>query len=276
MRNRTLSVSELKLFKACRQAWFLKYHEHLEPIEKSEALETGTSYHSKLEDLYNGELDVSDLSVASAMAKAYEKYIYPKFKVVSTEDWFLKELGNGFSLIGRTDGISDGCLVEHKTTGETNLEEYEFGLQWDEQILAYMYATGTREIWYTICRKPTIRIKKGETEEQFFNRMVEWYDEDTNNKIRTVKLYRTDEEVEKFRQHCAYMAVEIGNAAKAADDKSILANYDIYRNTAYCTKWGKRCEYAGICLDYKSGTEYAGYFKDERRIDYGNQAIEQN
>ena len=262
MRNKTISISEMKLFKACRQAWFLKYHEHLEPIEKSEALETGTNYHSKLEDLYAGKLDTSDLSKESAMAKAYEKYIYPNFKVVSVEDWFRKDLGNGYALIGRTDGISDGCLVEHKTTGETNLEEYEFGLQWDEQILAYMYGTGMREIWYTICRKPNIKIKKNETEEEFFDRMVAWFDEDTNDKIRLVKLSRTDEEVEAFRRHCAKIAKEIDEVA--SDD-------DVYNNTAYCTKWGKRCEYSGICLGYQSGLEYAGYFKDERRIDYGNE-----
>lgn len=267
MTNNRMSVSEMKLFKACRQAWFFKYHEHLEVTEKSDALETGLSYHSKLEDLYAGKLDTSDLSKESAMALAYKKYIYPKFKVVSTEDWFIKDLGNGFSLIGRTDGISEGYLVEHKTTSETNLEEYEYGLQWDEQILAYMYGNTVKKIKYTVCRKPNIKQKVNETEEQFFERMVNWFDEDTDNKIRLIEISRTSEEIEAFRKHCAKIAKEIG----CIDSDSNNCDENIYRNTAYCTKWGRRCEYANICLNYDPNEEYTGFTKDERRIDYGTQ-----
>ncbi len=265
MRNKKISVSELKLFKACRKAWYLKYHEHLEVAEKAESLVTGLSYHSKIEDLYAGKLDTSDLSKESAMAKAYEKYIYPKFKVISTEDWIVKEFGNGYSLIGRTDGIADGAIVEHKTTSDTNLEEYEYGLQWDEQILAYMFATGMRTMWYTVCRKPNIRQKTNETDEEFFERCVKWFDEDTDTKIKLIKVVRTDEEVEKFRKHAARMAVEIANVEED----------DIYNNTAYCMKWGRRCEYAGICLNYVPNEVYAGYIKDERSIDYGIKEVGQ-
>ena len=42
-----------------------------------------------------------------------------------------------------------------------------------------MLLTGMRKVWYTVCRKPTIRQKKNETDEEFFGRMVAWYDEDT-------------------------------------------------------------------------------------------------
>lgn len=270
MTNKKFSISEMKLFKACRQAWYLKYHEHLEVIDKSESLKTGLSYHSKIEDLYAGNLDVSDLSKESAMAMAYQKYIYPKFKVTSTEDWFTKEIGNGYSIIGRTDGIADdGTLVEHKTTSVTNLEEYEFDLQWDEQLMAYMFAKNVREIWYTICRKPNIRQKVNESDEEFFERMVKWFDEDTDQKIRVIKISRTDEQIEKFRRHLLKMGFDIKHSTDNTD-----AN--IYRNTAYCTKWGTRCEYANICLNYNPNEEYAGFIKDERRIDYGTQGTEAN
>lgn len=267
-KNKKVSISEIKLFKACRQAWYLKYHEHIEPVEKAENLETGVNYHSKLEDLYAGHLDTSDLSKESAMAKAYEKYIYPKFEVVSTEDWVIKNFdGSSFGMLGRTDGISNGALVEHKTTSETNLEEYEYGLQWDEQILAYMWLTGMRKMWYTIIRKPNIRQKKNESDEEFFNRMVAWYDEDTDTKIKLTEVFRTDEEVMAFAKHAEHIVSEIMKANNGLDD-------EIYRNTMYCTKWGRRCEYAGICLNYNPNEEYAGFVKDERRIDYGNRVDE--
>ena len=123
-----------------------------------------------------------------------------------------------------------------------------------------MYGTGLRNIWYTIIRKPNIRQKKGESDEEFFNRMVMWYDEEPETKIKLIKLTRTDDEVEKFVRHAERIANEIANVTED----------DIYQNTAYCTKWGRRCEYAGICLNYDPNVEeYVGYFKDERRIDYG-------
>ena len=66
-----LSISRVKLFKACRRAYELKYIEGLEPVSEAESLTIGKSYHSKLEDLYkNGDFDASDLSKESAMATA--------------------------------------------------------------------------------------------------------------------------------------------------------------------------------------------------------------
>ena len=126
----TVSISKVKLFKACRRAYELKYVYDLVPVERAETLETGLSYHRKIEELYRtGDVDTSDLSRESAMAKAYEKYIYPRFKVRSVEDWFEFLLPNGDKLVGRTDGITeDGDLVEHKTTSQEIGEDYEYGL----------------------------------------------------------------------------------------------------------------------------------------------------
>lgn len=255
-----VSISRIKLFKACRRAFELKYIECLEPETVSDALQTGLSYHSKLEELYtNGSFDASDNSRESAMALAYQKYIYPHFKVKSVEDWFEYEINvERDVLVGRTDGITeDGELVEHKTTGAVSLEEYEYGLQWDEQILAYMLATGTRKVWYTVCRKPTIRQKKGETEEEFFARMVAWYDEDTESKIRLIELTRTDEEVEAFRKSLQVIVNDIWFAKNMGEKL-------FYRNTLHCNCWGRRCEYSPVCLHYDPETEYVGFKKVER------------
>ena len=73
-----LSVSRLKLFKACRRAYELKYIEELVPVEQAESLKTGTTYHAMLEELYtNGDfLNVEEeYSKEQAMAVAYQKYI---------------------------------------------------------------------------------------------------------------------------------------------------------------------------------------------------------
>ena len=231
--------------------------ENLEPIQKAEALETGSNYHSLLEELNKTGSFESDYSKESAMATAYKKYIYPHFKVTEAEKYVEYDLGNGDTLIGYVDGVTDnGYIVEHKTTGMDITEQYEYNLLWDEQILAYMLMTGMRKVWYTVCRKPTIRIKKNESEEEFFERMVAWYDEDTDSKIRLLEIERTDEEVEQFRQDLEVIKATI---QEAVQDKNF------YKNTCHCNMYGRRCEYSSICLNYQPNAEYIDFYRKEEQ-----------
>lgn len=257
-----VSVSSIKTYKGCRRKYQLKYVEGLEPITKSEALEIGSNYHEKLEELYeNGSIEVSD-SKEDAMALAYQKYIYPKLKLKAVEQE-AEYAWDDNKLIGRFDGIAeDGCLVEHKTTGSYNLEEYEYNLQWDEQILAYMLMSGARKIYYTVCRKPSIRQKMNETDEEFFERMCKWFDDDTEDKIRLIELTRTDEEVKAYEQGLKRIAEDM----RASHKHSELN----YRNTCHCNAWNRRCEYASVCLHYNPNEQYTEFVKSERRNEDGN------
>ena len=231
--------------------------ENLEPIQKGEALETGSNYHSLLEELNKTGGFESDYSKESAMATAYKKYIYPHFKVTEAEKYVEYDLGDGDTLIGYVDGVTDnGYIVEHKTTGMDITEQYEYNLLWDEQILAYMLMTGMRKVYYTVCRKPTIRQKQKETDEEFFNRMVAWYDEDTDSKIRLLEIERTDEEVEQFRQDLEVIKATI---QEAVQDKNF------YKNTCHCNMYGRRCEYSSICLNYQPNAEYIDFYRKEEQ-----------
>lgn len=249
-----LSISRIKAFKACRRLFELKYVEHLEPVQKPEALELGSNYHKLLEELNTTghHWDYVDYSKERAMAEAYYKYIFPNFKVVQAEKWFKYDLGEGDELIGCVDGLADdGHIVEHKSYGSEITEEYEYGLQWDEQILAYMLMTGLRKVWYTVCRKPTIRQKQNESEAEFFERMVAWYDEDTDAKIRLLEIARTDAEVESFRDDLMMIAEEMRHAGY------------FYRNTCHCKTWGRRCEYSSVCQYYDPNQQYVEFVKGE-------------
>ena len=261
------SISRLKLFKACRRAYFLKYIVNLEPVQKAEALEIGTKYHELLELLYRNDEEfwnAQDYSKESAMARAYLTHVFPQFKVKSVEEWASGIVGKHI-LIGRVDGIAeDGSLVEHKTTS-LNLDEYEYNLQWDEQMLAYMWLTDTTHIWYTIIRKPTIKQKKEESDEEFFYRMIDWYDEDTDNKIRLLRLERTQKEITDCIKELQW----------TMDDIELLDTDDFRKwskNTCYCNHWGRRCEYADVCLNYDPNRNYIGFVKGERK-DYGTEEI---
>ena len=247
-----LSISQIKQFKACRRAWQLRYKEGLRPVQTAEALELGKSYHELLEALEKGEEpDYSVFDKPHAMAKAYQKYILPQFKVVAAEKELEKELG-GHILHGFVDGLSDdGHIVEHKTTSMDIAEggEYEYNLLWDEQVLAYMSLSGLRKVHYTVCKKPTIRLKKDETDEEFYNRMVAWYDDDTENKIRVFTVERTDEEVAQWEQDFVTIADEMERGV-------------IYKNTCNCVQYGRRCEYSSVCLHYDPEQQYIEFVKE--------------
>ena len=251
-----VSVSRIKTFKSCRRLYELRYIENLRPVQTPEALQVGKNYHALLEHLNNtGSFDGidEDYSKEQAMAVAYQKYIYPRFKVVEVEKWLEYELPNGDKLVGQVDAIAeDGCIVEHKTYGgNDSMEQYEFNLMWDEQIPAYMMMTGARKVYYTVCRKPTIRQKKDEDEEEFFKRMVLWYDEDTDSKIRLFEIYRTDDEVERFKDDLITMVDEMRHTGY------------FYRNTCQCNMYGRRCEYSAVCLHYDPNQEYVEFVKGE-------------
>lgn len=252
-----LSITKVKCFESCRFAYKFRYIEKLEPVQKADALVTGSNYHEKIEQIYrDGYCLVDDNSKESAMALAYEKYIFPKFKVKAVEEWFEHPFGKHHTLVGRVDGVAeDGYLVEHKTTSADDLEKYEYDLQWDEQILAYMLGYGVRKMWYTVVKKPTIRQKKNETEEEFFDRMCKWFDEDTENKIRVIEITRTDEEIEEFEKHLEALTDMMENAE--TDDTFL------YRNPLHCNCWGRRCEYSSICLHYNPNETYVDFIKTE-------------
>lgn len=248
------SISGIKLFKACRRAYQLKYVFKVVPKDTSEALETGLRYHEMIEQFEtSGKLPELD-SKEAAMAIAYARYIHKDMPKFQPEKWFEFKPGRSKRLVGRLDGKADGAIVEHKTTSVSSIDEYEYDLQGDEQLLAYMLATGARLAYYTICRKPTIRQKQNETDEEFAQRCLDWYAEDTYNKIRLVMVSRTDEQINNFH-------LELNKMFRQIDD---CAKHDLYyRNTCNCNAWGRKCEYAPICLDYDPNQEYVNFERSE-------------
>lgn len=253
MNELKLSISSIKLFKACRRAYELHKVYGVDPIQKAEALQIGSSYHEMVENLHlTGE--VPELSTKeTAMVIAYAKYIYPDMPKFTPEKWVEKDCGRGNTIIGRVDGIviDESAIVEHKTTS-ISIDEYEYNLQWDEQLLTYFLATGTNTAYYTICRKPTIRQKSTESDYEFAQRCLDWYDEDTFDKIRLIKVSRSDEEIHEYKKYLGKIFSEVKRAQKSGN---------FYRNTCHCNSWGRKCEYAPICLNYDPTQEYVGFQK---------------
>lgn len=252
-----ISTTKVKVYKGCRREYMFKYIEKLVPVETSEALEDGKTYHNCLEQLYNeGWYEEPTNPKIKAMVRAYERYILPQIEVIQAEMPFTYEISNKHTLVGRFDGIArDGNPIEHKTTSYDIDDAYLYRLYWDEQVLNYMLVSGTRKIHYTAIKKPTIRQKKEETDEEFFKRCLEWYEEDTNKKIGYFIVERTNQEVEEQRKQLVAIANEMEKCK------------NFYTNPNHCQQYGRDCPYKSICLHYSSGLEYVEFIKEDMQDD---------
>lgn len=248
------SNSRIQCYKSCRRMYQLKYLYGLQPVKQSDAIERGLSYHDMIEDLLKtGEVHLSGELKVDAMATAFARYIFPSIDAVAQEEWFEYQTKSGNTVIGRIDArAKDGTLIEHKTVGSEITEEYWYNLENNEQVLTYMAAYGVERMIYTVCRTPNIRIKKNETEEEFFQRCKDWFEEDTDTKIQMREIYRTKEDIEEFKEEQDATINEMSTVSL------------FYRNESHCMKWGKMCEYAPVCRHYDPNLEYVGFIREEK------------
>ncbi len=236
MPSRTIEItsSQVKTYKACRRQYELSYIEMLKPLQKAEALEIGSSYHDKLEQLIKTGSFERTNDKTDAMALAFQNFIYPQIDIVEAEKEFKIKLAHGIYLKGKIDGIqSNGIPVEHKTAGVPPDDDYIYKLNWDEQVAIYMLALDTDKLTYTVCQKPTIRQKSSETAEEYTQRCMEWYDE---TKIRMFTVVRTKAELAEKKQELVTLAKEIRSCKH------------FYCNPSNCKIM--RCSFASICLNY--------------------------
>lgn len=247
------SSTSIQAYKSCRRMYQLRYIYGMEPTVKPESLERGTNYHQKVEQLLKGADFERDTDKTTAMADAFARYILPHITAVAQEEWFEMPFADGEKLVGRIDArTADGALIEHKiTSGEIN-EEYWYTREFDEQLMTYMLAYKTNRAIYTVCKVPTIRQKKDETEEQYLERCGKWYDEDPEHRIAWREIVIPQEQLDEWK-------VMLGETMGEIERCTLF-----YRNQSYCNRWGRMCEYAPICQHYDPNEIYIGFEKKER------------
>ncbi len=247
-----ISNSSIQTFKRCPRLWELQYKYGLRPTTIAEPLETGLSYHDKVEQIIKtGDFTVNGDPKTDAMAYAFKRYALPQIKGhYEPEVWFEYNTKGGNVIVGRFDGIGDNGLLEHKSTSGRVDGLYWSGIELDEQLLTYMMASNKRKATYTVCQKPTLRKPQNETQDEFAERCKSWYDIDTDSKIAVSEIVHTPFEVRQHEKNIDLMCDLIQNCKH------------FYRNTAFCKHWGRMCEYAPVCNHYDPEETYVGF---ERR-----------
>ena len=247
------SNSSIQTFKRCPRLWELQYKFGVRPTTISKPLETGLSYHDKVEQLIrNGQFTADGDPKTDAMAFAFKRYALPKIKEhYVPEVWFEYQTKGGNIIVGRFDAVGDNSILEHKSTSGRVDGAYWAGIELDEQLLTYMMASGKNRALYTVCQKPTLRKSQNETSLEFAERCKKWYETDTDYKIAVSSIVHTQEDIERHESEVDAICGVIENC-----------NF-FYRNTAFCKHWGKRCEYAQICREYDPEKTYIGFERKE-------------
>lgn len=253
------SHSQIRTYKTCYKKYEFAYIHRLVPLEDAEALRTGSSYHAKVASiLKNGTFERTN-DKTDGMAIAFQRYILPSLpKTTEVES---KTLGN----VGKTPFIAyldalgdDGIPIEHKTTSSDIDDIYRHNLMWDDQVTIYCILKGINKVRYTAIKKPTIRMKQNESEEEFAIRCATWYDEDTEHKVGTFIVTRTQAELDEAKRDLELICREM-------EDRKVF-----YRNPYACSGY-VQCPYKSICLDYVPGIDLADFTIRQKRGEEKNE-----
>lgn len=247
--------------------WFGQgLHTGLELIYSGWSVEASLHYvEESMLSRKTGREDIDDVLVdiikVQELLRAYVKFYAAKLhnqKVEKVEKEFrLPILGTQgqdqtrvrYALAGKIDLIltdENGwrCLEDHKTTGKDIQpgNDYWRKLLLDHQMTLYFYAAGREKLainklFYDVIKKPTIRLKKNETTEQYRERLAADIEENPEKFFRRIECARTDAHVEDFQTELYQTAAII----QGCTDRNWFP-----KNTTSCLE-PYRCSHFDIC-----------------------------
>lgn len=292
-KKKVLTYSALRSFQTCRCAYDYRFNRSIAPTDTAKPLYFGTAVHAALEQWFKtGIRDAAQTAImeqglpveeylkASELFEAYANHWSDEpFDVVSVEQEFSLPLINPstgrksriFELRGKVDGIvrdkSTGRLfiLEHKTSSAISAE-YIDRIMLDQQIATYADAMGrvlnepVCGAIYDILEKPSIRMKKGETDAEFEARRAELLAKSKTGKTTAKKKetetasefrerLRASITPESFRREVVeFDTVKLRDSmaelwAIATDMKKAV----YYKNTSSCAQFGRACPYLSLC-----------------------------
>ncbi|MDA3900027.1 MAG: PD-(D/E)XK nuclease family protein [Spirochaetes bacterium] len=271
---RQLSFSKINYFKKCGAKYRLRYIEKIKPETTPDYMSVGRMVDNALvlaneknasfdDVIRNGEITFDDQKWYYYCKGIYDnrKELYKK--VFGDDQVKLQqkismpiidpETGETIDaeMIGYLDGESKvkAKIYEIKTASqvsENTLQEYEFGGQTQLYSFAKKEEFGMYpEVEYVFVKKPMIRLKKSETQEEFYQRMYEC---------------GFEQEVQTFTVHYseAQILETVDYFFKSIKDLEVAEkNNHFYLNRNECFQYGNKCEYFDMCWKNAVETESA-------------------
>lgn len=200
-----------------------------------------------------------DLNIALGIAEAYPSFYkqdFDQFSKILTEQQFEFPLGDtGHIYFGTLDGLfldhaGDWWIFETKTASAVTLNDGYFErVKIDSQVAGYMHGAKhllgqfPAGIIYNVIKKPSIRLKKGETLAAFQARVKMEY-----TKLAQVKAYFTRDQLmvathrlDSWLADTSDLVVMLADKIKRKDRKWIM-------NTGSCTAKFGICPYMPACV----------------------------
>lgn len=187
------SFSQYGCFVTCRKQFYWKYVRRLSSKTKSKALAIGTAFHRGVSNTGETEEERAGMWYQiGQLARAHWNVTGP----VEVDKTFYVHDGLDVQFIA--DGIEDGYLIEYKTTSDASAENctaHSLSLQLRLGCALF----GLRGTKLRLVKKPLIRLKKAETEEEFAQRYFNLFRDEPQNHFLEIELpANTDGAVREF------------------------------------------------------------------------------
>lgn len=256
-----VSNSEISVFQRCAKEHFFAYG--LRRARRSyerEALSRGKAIHKAVGEFQRGEaVDYSGLRPEDrALVRGYVAfYAGPdgrdrQIETAQTDKGFQISIDR-IQVVGEFDGVGikkdtrKKAILEHKSSSEdisVGSSYWRKVAMTNRQVSLYLIASkqkgwGETEVLFDVLGKPKLRLKKGESEEAFEQRV----------------LVDIAESPSKYYVRATLVRLEHEHAAHIRDLKGIVhlmqrareMGPDVPRSTEACFKFGKPCEYYPVC-----------------------------
>jgi len=271
-----LTATRLGTLRRCPRQHYLRYELGLCRVRKATPLRFGSAFHRGLE-LYRSGIS-ADLAVQTAaedyetcpdwaepaawavegetlralLAGHFWRYAEDGVEFLSVEQRFELPLPDceAFRLAGKIDGIirlPDGraAILEYKTAGEDIAPDaaYWLRLRWDGQIALYVLAAralgyDVAAVLYDVTRKPTIRLRRGETPKQYGKRLLADIGERPDFYLQRRELPCLEGQLDEFRRELALQAELLAECRRRGW---------WFRNVSALTC--RNCQYSALCLN---------------------------
>lgn len=182
-RKELLTSSRMDCLLSCPRKHYWRYELGLQSVSDAAALRFGSAWHAAMEARWKGadfdaalsaalpeniELDeLQCATIAGLLAGYYEYYPLELVKIQPEIEFCLPLQGSRtFEIAGKIDGVSENCMIEHKTTSDSVApdSDYWMRLRFNGQIMQYLLALRAlgydiRQIIYDVVKKPGIAPK---------------------------------------------------------------------------------------------------------------------
>lgn len=308
--KRILTYSALRSFQTCRCAYDYRFNRSIVPTDTARPLYFGTAVHAALEQWFKtGDRDAAQTAImeqglpledylkASVLFDSYaDHWRNEPFDIVSVEHEFSLPLRNPstgrksrlFELRGKVDAIvrdkSTGRLfiLEHKTTSGISAE-YIDRIMLDQQIAIYADAISrvlNEPVFgaiYDILQKPLLKMRQGETDEEFEARRADLLAKSKTGKTTSKK--KEAETAAEFRERLRaaitpdffrreFVEFDAEKLSKSMAELWAIAS-DMkkavyYQNTASCAQFGRACPYLSLCRSGGRIEDCGGLYETKR------------